>query len=92
MGADGWSANAYVAAVLMIVILFVGVYDVLALFAKGQAFTVSYVVKSWSAHFPVIPLLIGLILGHLLWPVSDAAQPTPKEAVHNGNRLPEVDR
>lgn len=59
----------FVAGVLMFCITFVGIYDVIALAAWGQAYTVSYVIKGWSSQFPMIPLIIGLVLGHILWPV-----------------------
>jgi hypothetical protein len=47
----------------------VGAWDVYAAFSPSQPQTVSQVVYGWSREFPPLVLAIGIILGHVLWPV-----------------------
>lgn len=59
--------------VLFALLVFIGVYDVWASYTLGRSATVSYVVQSWAIQFPILGVLIGIILGHLFWPVGPIA-------------------
>jgi hypothetical protein len=52
---------------LIAVILAVGVVDVYLGLTPGQA-TVSQYLSILAGHYPILPLALGLILGHLFWP------------------------
>jgi hypothetical protein len=68
--------NTAVGYLLFLLVIVVGVFDVVALGRWGQQATISFVVKGWSARFPILPFLMGLVIGHLLWPVtSDDTEP-----------------
>ncbi len=77
--------NVCVAIVLLFTIFFVGTYDAVALMFWGQQYTVSYVVKSWASHFPILPVVVGIVLGHLFWPIGPDIEVRPKETVRNGS-------
>jgi hypothetical protein len=58
----------HVLAVLLIVTLAViGLWDVYVSYLDRPHDTVSDVLNRWSTQWPVIPLHIGLVLGHILW-------------------------
>lgn len=61
-------ANVYLAYCAVLLLFFIGLYDVWAAFRLPPGNTVSHVVYHWALAFPVLPFLIGLLLGHLLWP------------------------
>ena len=46
----------------------VGVYDVYATYLANGGETVSDVLGRWGSSFPVLPLALGLVLGHIFWP------------------------
>jgi hypothetical protein len=79
--------NAFVAILLMVVLYVVGVYDAVALMFYGHTYTVSYVIKSWSREFPIVPILVGLLIGHLFWPVGGEPEPHPADTLHNGKDI-----
>lgn len=54
--------------VLLGVIVFVGAYDLIVGMRFGRTETVSYQMVLLSQEWPVIPLVAGLILGHIFWP------------------------
>jgi hypothetical protein len=46
--------------------VFLLIYDAYALFKDGNT-TISSVLKNLAFRRPIIPLLAGLIIGHLFW-------------------------
>lgn len=60
--------NDITALVLVAILLTAGIWDIYALFWLGPGSTVSAVIMMWSTRFPVIPLLVGILIGHLFWP------------------------
>lgn len=57
---------AFALAVSLIGLLaMIGVYDAWALLSNRGAPTVSDVVKSLSAGYPIVPFLAGFLAGHL---------------------------
>lgn len=61
------------AITLVLTCAVVAAYDVYAVFALPPNSTVSFQLSEWSQRFPVIPLLLGLLIGHLFWPISHPA-------------------
>lgn len=56
------------AAALLVIVLCAGIWDIYVT-AKGQPLeTVSVVLHQWSLMYPVLPLLVGVIIGHIFWP------------------------
>ena len=56
------------AVLLLSVVAGVGLWDIIAVGIGRPADTVSVVVQGWAMSFPILPLVIGLILGHVFWP------------------------
>lgn len=65
---DTGNVSAAVATWLLVsVLVTVGVVDVwLATTQNGE--TVSSYIHRLSARYPILPLLAGVVLGHLFWP------------------------
>jgi len=47
----------------------VGVYDVYASFFLGPDQSVSYWVQSWLRQLPILGFGLGVVVGHLAWPI-----------------------
>lgn len=47
----------------------IGAYDSYCLFADTPGITVSAVLREWSEAFPILPLLLGVVVGHLFFPL-----------------------
>ncbi len=47
----------------------VGAYDVWAFFFGHPEDTVSFWVQHWFQAFPVLALAVGIVIGHLAWPI-----------------------
>jgi len=58
-----------VALWLLINVLGVGLYDIFAFFFLSSKDTVSYWLQSWFQQFPVLAVTVGVVLGHLAWPL-----------------------
>ena len=56
------------AIALLLIVLAVGIWDVYVTAKGQQGETVSVVIHQWSLTYPVLPLLLGLVLGHVFWP------------------------
>ena len=69
---NGWTP-VVLALCLRGLLTAIGVYDVLVSYRVIPGCTVSSVVHEWSQLFPVMPFAIGLLVGHLLWPVGRRA-------------------
>ena len=48
----------------------IGAWDVWAIFGGNGLRTVSSYVITWSETYPVLPLAVGVLVGHLFWPAS----------------------
>jgi hypothetical protein len=59
------TASEWVALVLGVSLLLVGVVDAWLAIVHGEASTISAVVRDASHRYPVIPLAVGLVVGHL---------------------------
>lgn len=52
---------------LLVNLSLVGLWDAWVLVQGRPDDTVSHVMIGWSQRYPLLPLLIGLLLGHLFW-------------------------
>jgi hypothetical protein len=64
---------------LGITLVVAGVWDVYAFLQLTPQDTVSYVAWRLTQQFPPLVLMLGMILGHILWPlhIKDALQNRP---------------
>jgi hypothetical protein len=67
-GTAAW-ASVVLAASFLVLALLVGLWDAYMGYRFGPEYTVSYIVQGWAGRFPILVLLIGLVLGHLFWPL-----------------------
>jgi hypothetical protein len=59
----------HVLAVAFLGVLFVcGIWDVFQASRGAPEDSVSQTVFYWSIQYPVLPLILGILLGHLFWP------------------------
>ncbi len=61
MNLTGWIL--IVSAALLIL------YDVYTLFTRGKVKTISFTVYAWAKLYPIVPFTLGVIAGHLMWPI-----------------------
>jgi hypothetical protein len=62
-------ASQALAVVFLLTVLLIGIWDVFSIRLFGPHSTVSDVLQTWSKMYPILPLTVGLILGHIFWPV-----------------------
>jgi hypothetical protein len=62
---DTSQLSTVLAVVVAVVLAVSGVLDVWLYFTGGHDATVSAVVKDWSHRYPIIPLSVGMLIGHL---------------------------
>lgn len=76
---SGGVANV-LAIMLGLNIVFAGAWDVYAFLLLSPTETVSYAAWKLSQAFPPLVLVLGMILGHVLWPlhVSSGPENLPK--------------
>ena len=53
--------------VIVCLVGIIAVYDVYALIKGGFSNTISWIIYSNSLKYPVIPLIVGVLCGHLFW-------------------------
>ena len=54
-------------------VLLVGAFDIYVLFFLPEQQTVSYWVQHWLKEFPVLGIALGVVIGHMAWPIGKAA-------------------
>ncbi len=60
---------SYVVSIgFILMFMLVGVYDLLAIMSKGKLESVTSHIQAWSQEFPLLPFVLGAIIGHLFWP------------------------
>jgi uncharacterized membrane protein len=52
-----------------LIVLIIACYDLFAILAWGSDYTFSTVILDLAQREPVVPLLVGVVLGHLFWPM-----------------------
>ena len=59
---------AHVLAIaLLLVCVGIFMWDWYAAVRGQQSCTVSHIVWEWSRSYPLLPLLIGCVIGHIFW-------------------------
>lgn len=56
------------AVCMMLSCLFAGLWDVWVIAHGRPNDTVSRVLQEWSVAYPMLPLALGILLGHIFWP------------------------
>lgn len=69
----------------------IGIYDVFCIFSPSTCDTASHYLQLWSKANPLIPLLSGVLIGHLFFGsvcsenrVVTVVSPPAKERIHAG--------
>jgi hypothetical protein len=62
------SMSEWTAAGLALVAALVGLYDLTVYLTHGHEATVSAVILTTSRRYPILPFMLGVLIGHLLWP------------------------
>ena len=62
---------------LVLTLSIVGAYDVYAVLFIGGDTTVSYEIYNLGKRFPTLYLLIGLLIGHIIFPLHVSGSPRP---------------
>lgn len=60
--------KVYLSLAFLVVIAAVWVYDTIAGVRGKPLETVSATLLEWSQTWPILPLAVGIVLGHLFWP------------------------
>lgn len=63
------NSGLWIALWLVINLGAVGVYDIVAFFFMRAEDTVSWWLQSWFQSFPVLAVAVGILVGHLAWPL-----------------------
>lgn len=58
----------FLAIALLVIMMLSGIWDVYAIAVNHPLDTVSRVLQDWSLKYPVLPMALGIILGHIFWP------------------------
>lgn len=53
----------------VVLLAIIGAWDVWVAFGPSEGRTVSSIIYAWGQQFPPLVLAVGLLLGHLFWPV-----------------------
>lgn len=62
------TAGFWIALWLVTNLLFVGIYDIAVRYDFVHGESVSYFLREWSKELPLLPVLIGILIGHLFFP------------------------
>lgn len=65
---------AVVAWFLIIHIMTIGIYDAWAMMYRGRIYTISFALMAIAKEFPIVPCLLGIVVGHLFFPQQPASQ------------------
>lgn len=76
LGSVPWAF--WIALWLMLNVIAVGIYDLFAYFFLPANESVSFWCQSWLVAFPVLGIALGIVLGHLAWPLKVVVQVTEK--------------
>jgi hypothetical protein len=60
-------AGAVLVAGLAVALVLTGVFDLLMNLRHRRDLMASVLVFEWSQEWPVVPLFIGILIGHLFW-------------------------
>lgn len=60
--------SKFAVGAVVVVLLLVGVWDVYLALTRIQGETPSDIILQFLQRYPVIAVLIGVLIGHLVWP------------------------
>ena len=63
------TASLTLAIALLILVAIIGGWDIWVAFGTAEGRSVSEILYTWGQRFPPVVLFLGLLLGHLFWPV-----------------------
>lgn len=69
------AAQSTLALSLLVILFAAGCFDVWAMSRYDGHYTISSMLQGWAAHYPILPLSVGLLLGHLFWPAGPTTVP-----------------
>lgn len=58
------------ASSILVVLGVTAAWDIYSSYTGSGSDTVSRTVQDWSVLYPVLPFSVGVIIGHLFWPVA----------------------
>lgn len=64
----GGDVRFVLAAALLSVALLIGLWDIWVTSRGQEHDSISSVLLEWSRHFPILPFIIGVVVGHCFWP------------------------
>lgn len=64
----GW-VRIVLAIAMHVVIGLIAAWDLMAIATNHPDLSVSKITQSWAKESPVMPLAVGLVMGHLFWPI-----------------------
>lgn len=67
-----------IGALIGVTVALIG-WDIAAYVVGGEKATLSVVIHDWATDFLIIPFGLGVLMGHLLWPLYIRRYPTTKE-------------
>ena len=65
----GNALDFWIATVFFVIVMVIGIIDVIAVLSGGALPSVSDRLYLWSQRFPILPFLIGIVIGHLFFPL-----------------------
>lgn len=70
--------SAVLGAVLLTAMGLCGIADIWLGYRYGWPATISATIQRWSVAWPILPLSVGLLMGHLFWPTSTVVERRPQ--------------
>lgn len=61
------AASFWIGVAILLILGVAGVWDLYVAYRGMGEWTVSEVLRGWSRTFPMLPLFIGIVIGHILW-------------------------
>lgn len=61
--------KVFLAMFFLIVLTFIGMWDVYCSYKRWPDETVSACIQDWSRSFTILPILIGIVIGHVFFPM-----------------------
>lgn len=60
--------KTYLSLLFLFMLIVVWLFDWYAIVKDRPRETVSAMLLEWSQAWPILPLLVGIVIGHLFWP------------------------
>jgi len=59
--------SSCLAVAFHVIIFTIALWDIWVMMNNRPSDTVSAILTDWSKRFPMVPLCVGLIIGHIFW-------------------------